>query len=369
MPDCKLTCKPDETLAVKLNHYVLLSLDLPEKVKLDQRKEYTVEIHSLANNSVSSCPAYMDSSASLGLAEKFQPTIRGRHRLTVHLNNKRLKGAPTYNIYAMQNPHTFGYPVRMIEGLSYPYYIESLPETSLMIMSECKGAKVSVIEKSTGKKTTQFGSTDLRLPCGVAVDRNGATYIVDSGNHCVNVLNKDGTLMNKVGGKGNAYTKFCYPYGLGISPSAGTINVCDHSNDRIQVFTSDMKFVRGVYAISPFDIAFNSHGAMYVSDKHNHLVAVFNEKYQCINSIGGKGTEEGKLLEPRDIAIDNQDNLYVVEELNHRVTIFDSQGQFVTCFGQEGRQPGEFSFPQGIAVDDDGYVYVCDMLNNRIQVF
>lgn len=367
VPDYKIT--PNTPLVIKLNHHILLSVVLPEKIKLDQRKQYSVEIHSLADKTVISYPVHMDSSTSLVLAAKFQPTIRGRHQLTIHLNNKHLKGAPMYNIYAVQSPHTFGYPVRVIEGSTYPYYIKNLPETPLMILSECKGGKVSLIDKSTGRKMTKFGSTKLRLPCGVAVDEGGLTYVVDSGSHCVNILNKDGTLLRKVGSKGDAYAEFCYPYGMSLSATAKTINICDHNNDRIQVFTLDMKFIRGVYAIAPFDVAFDSHGTMYVSDRHNHLVAIFNKKYQCINSIGGKGTEEGQLLEPRGIAIDNQGNLYVVEELNHRVSVFDSQGEFVTCFGQEGSQPGEFSSPQGIAVDDDGYVYVCDMLNNRIQVF
>ena len=130
------------------------------------------------------------------------------------------------------------------------------------------------------------------------------------------------------------------------------------NNDRIQIFSNDMKFERAVYAVSPYDVDYDSKKCMYVTDRRNHLIAVFNEKDQCIHSISGKGSEAGKLYEPRGIVIDEQDFIYVVEEGNCRVSVFDNLGQFVTSFGSEGAQSGKFLAPQGICIDEDGYLYV-----------
>lgn len=290
--------------------------------------------------------------------------------MMVWCNNKPLKGSGNYYFKAKQSPNLLGYPVRVIEGLNYPYNICLVPNSHILLVSESKGRKVIFVDRASGNKVLNVGDKGLmKIPNGVAVTDKGVICVVDSGNHCVCLFTQQGVPIGKFGAKGDEFSDFYFPYGIKISPFDDSVAVCDHSNNRIQIFSKDLVFQKAVNGSSPYDLAYDSKKCMYVTDRRNHLIAVFNEKDQCIHSISGKGSEKGKLQEPRGIAIDEQDYIYVVEERNNRVSVFDCLGQFVTCFGGEGTQPGDFSAPQGICIDEDGYVYVCDMLNNRVQVF
>lgn len=357
---------------MKVNALIKFTVELDPNVKLNVKKfTYRVDVKSVANNAI--VPVNFTSNTEnspQSFTFDFRPSVRGRHHVLIWCNNKPLKGSGIYFFQAKLSPALLGYPVRVIDGFSYPYNICSAPNSHVLLVSESKGRKVLFIDKSSGNKVLNVGAKGLmKIPNGITVADEGVICVVDSGNHCICLFTQQGVPIGKFGVKGDAFNEFFFPYGIKTSPFDKSISVCDHNNDRVQIFDKDLVFQRALNATSPYDLAFDSKKCMYVTDRKNHLVAVFNEKDQCIHSISGRGSEEGKLHEPRGIAIDEQDYIYVVEERNNRVSIFDNLGQFITCFGTEGSQPGEFSAPQGICIDDDGYIYVCDMLNNRIQVF
>lgn len=57
-----------------------------------------------------------------------------------------------------------------------------------------------------------------------------------------------------------------------------------------------------------------------------------------------------------DVGFDAAENLYVLDRLNARVAVFDSAGRSVRALGRRGGGPGEFSAPQQMAVAADGQV-------------
>jgi sugar lactone lactonase YvrE len=70
---------------------------------------------------------------------------------------------------------------------------------------------------------------------GVALDYAGHLVVVDSGNHCVQVLNyADGSLVRTIGSRGSGDGQFNSPHGVAIDED-GRIIVCDSANHRIQV--------------------------------------------------------------------------------------------------------------------------------------
>ena len=367
------TLSSNETVLIIMNQFIKFMIPFGEKSKLNPKKhQYTVDIKSFANDSTVSQALSFDDPppSSLVASFVFQPVIRGRHQLVIKSNGKIVKGPKSYSFYAKQDPAMLGYPVRVIEGLSMPCNVTIVPNSTAILVSECKTRSVTLRDKTSGKVLQTIGtSPTLRLPNGIGVDKQGFVYVVDSGSHSVHTFNHEGDQVSRIGGKGDGESFFDYPYGIHISPVSGSISVCDHGNNRVQIFSPDMKLQQSLHAVTPYDIVFDKRGHYYVTDNKNHLIAVFNESLQCINSIAGKGEKNGQLLEPRGIAVNEEGFIFVAEEGNNRISVFNPLGEFVVCFGQEGSQPGDFSAPKGIAVDDDGYIYVCDMLNNRVQVF
>ncbi|HEX8690855.1 MAG TPA: 6-bladed beta-propeller [Longimicrobium sp.] len=84
------------------------------------------------------------------------------------------------------------------------------------------------------------------------------------------------------------------------------------------------------------------------------------------------GAEEGQswelLANVEQVAFDRNDNLYVLDRGNQRVLVFDRSGRFVRQLGRKGDGPGEFQIPVGLAVLGNGRVAVLDLLHGNITV-
>ncbi len=79
---------------------------------------------------------------------------------------------------------------------------------------------------------------------------------------------------------------------------------------------------------------------MYVIDFSNHRIQVFSTQGKFLRMFGKYDGGSGKLNRPFGIAIDTSDLVYVSDWDNHRVSVFTSKGQYVTSFGREGEEPG-----------------------------
>jgi DNA-binding beta-propeller fold protein YncE len=81
------------------------------------------------------------------------------------------------------------------------------------------------------------------------------------------------------------------------------------------------------------------------------------------------GSGQGELNSPWGIAVDQQGYVYVADHKNHRAQKFTPEGEFVAEFGSYGDGRGQLNRPSDVEVDPDGDVYVCDWANDRVQVF
>lgn len=70
-----------------------------------------------------------------------------------------------------------------------------------------------------------------------------------------------------------------------------------------------------------------------------------------------------------DVGFDGAENLYVLDRLNARVVVFDSTGRFVRTFGRRGGGPGELGAPQQMAVARSGEVVVSDAGRRALVIF
>ena len=241
----------------------------------------------------------------------------------------------------------------------------------------------------------------LASPVGLAVDRDGALYVADSGNQRVQRIAMNGDLK-RYGRAGDAPGELWGPQCVAIDPSGQFFFVADQGNNRLQCFAFNGQH-RGVMQgfNAPSGLSFDPSGRLWVADTGNGRVMCFDIQsgqflggydrsaglsrptsvvctvagqvfvtdsgtQEIICFSGGKRTGQRRLNAPAQIAFDAQGRLYVTETGYNRLHVFDAQGNSLITFDTPSARIGAFREPAGVAIGPGGEIYVADTQNHRI---
>ena len=132
----------------------------------------------------------------------------------------------------------------------------------------------------------------FNYPTGVAVDPSGILYVADAGNHCIRKITSAGVVTTLAGSGTRGHkdaigtaAQFDGPVGVAVD-SSGILYVADAGNGRIRKITSTgvvSTFAGSTYGYknatgeaaqfdTPFDVAVDSSGILYVADLSNHRI-------------------------------------------------------------------------------------------------
>lgn len=111
------------------------------------------------------------------------------------------------------------------------------------------------------------------------------------------------------------------------------------------------------------DVAIASNGDILIADGEgpNTRVARFNRHGKFIQWWGGKGTGPGQFDVPHSIALDSRGRIYVADRSNNRIQIFDPTGRFLT-------QWTNFGTPWGLFIKGDRIYVVDGTANNCLLI-
>ena len=108
-------------------------------------------------------------------------------------------------------------------------------------------------------------------------------------------------------------------------------------------------------AVSAVVVAPN--GDIYVADGHgtgtNDRIIKFSKDGKLITTWGKHGKAAGELDTPHGIALDSAGRVYVADRANNRIQIFEPDGKFVAEWKQLGR-------PSDVTIDKNDMIYVAD---------
>lgn len=218
-------------------------------------------------------------------------------------------------------------------------------------------------------------------PKGIACSSNGEVYVVEPGftgadSPRVQVYSGSGARLRRWSGLGSANGEFASPFGVALD-EGGFVYVSDSGNNRIQKFTVDGTWVKtwGVFGglpgqfFGPSGLALGLQGHLYTSDA-SQRVQEFAPDSAFVRQWGTQGSGNGQFFGVRGMGIDADGNVYVCDaSTNNRVQVFTSSGAYLTQFGGTGAADGQFQQPFGVAINSAGDVFVLDSSNNRVQKF
>jgi DNA-binding beta-propeller fold protein YncE len=115
---------------------------------------------------------------------------------------------------------------------------------------------------------------------------------------------------------------------------------------------------------SPSDVLVAPNGDIFVADGHggdtSARVAKFSKDGTLIKAWGRKGSGPGEFNVPHRLAIDSSGRLFVADRANNRIQVFDQDGKFLVEWKQFGR-------PSGVYIDAGDTIYVADSESNTTQ--
>ena len=196
-------------------------------------------------------------------------------------------------------------------------------------------------DRHTGELLTSFGAGLFVTPHGFHVDSDGNVWVTDF----------DG---NDEGTKGHQVFKFS-PAGEELM-RLGEAGVAGSGPGQFN---------------QPTDVITAPNGDIFVSDGHNGQntdpapgstgrILKFDKDGNFIKEWGELGFRPGQFRTPHGLAFDSQGRLFVADRGNHRIQIFDQDGELLDIYYQHGRISGMF-------ITDDDTLYAIDSESDEVR--
>jgi DNA-binding beta-propeller fold protein YncE len=172
----------------------------------------------------------------------------------------------------------------------------------------------------------------------VAVDSKDRVYVFNRGEHPMMVFDRDGNFLRSWG-----EGVFHRAHGLHIGPDE-TLYCTDDGDHSVRKCTLDGKVLLTIgipgkptpyMSGEPFHrcthTALSPRGDIYISDGYgNSRVHKYSPDGKLLKSWGESGTGPGEFNIPHNLCCDPDGWVYVADRENHRVQVFDGEGKYET---------------------------------------
>jgi DNA-binding beta-propeller fold protein YncE len=208
-----------------------------------------------------------------------------------------------------------------------------------------------------GNVLKSFGAGMFIAPHGIYVDKDDNIWITDY---------QDNSPLPE-GGRGRGPGRGAPQVGP-IGPRPGATK-----GNQVFKFSSDGKLLMTIgkpggaaepeCCYAPDDVIVAKNGDIFISEGHgagNNVVFKFSKDGMLIKSWGKLGTGPGEFDQPHSLAFDSKGRLYVADRNNNRIQVFDQDGNFISEMQQ-------FSRPSGVFIDKHDIIYVADSESESVS--
>jgi DNA-binding beta-propeller fold protein YncE len=266
-------------------------------------------------------------------------------------------------------PSFFKFPKAMVPGEASAVAVNSKGHIFLFQRTKPMLAEYD----AKGNFIQSLGDGLFTHPHGLRVDADDNLWTTDDGNHLVLKLDPAGNVLmvlGRINTGAEANWLFNKPADVAFAKH-GDIYVADgYGNSRIVKFDRDGNYLKawGKYGTGigefnlPHAVAVDNQGRVYVGDRENQRIQVFDSEGKFIQQWTDVGYPYGLVITP-------DQHIWMVDGGYDRIVELDQNGKILGAFGEPGRKPGQFAWPHFMAIGPDQTIYVAEVLNWRFQVF
>lgn len=253
-----------------------------------------------------------------------------------------------------------------------------LIEKSGKTIPGAKWEKIFMIFDRSGKMVETW---DHYIPLGThphsvlvsPYDPDKHVWVIDDESEQIFKFTRTGKLVMTLGEfrvRKSDQTHFGGPTGIAFLPNGDMFISDGYHNARVVKYSKDGKYISefGTAGTSPGEfrlphsIAMDAKGRIYVADRSNDRVQVFDQN--------------GKVLQvwpniamPNFIAITRDQHAVVVDGRYDKILKYDLNGKLMSAWGTFGAAPGQIWGVHGLSVDSEGNLYTASVFGGKAQKF
>ena len=193
---------------------------------------------------------------------------------------------------------------------------------------------------------------------GITVDAQDQIYLFNRSRPTVQVYRTDGTLVRSwstANPKGTHHIK--------LDPE-GNVWLADFRDHVVLKYSPQGKLLLTLgeaghkgcdegHFNGPTDMAILPNGDVFISDGYwNQRVVHFDKRGRFVKAWGEKGTGPEQFALPHAIAADSKNRLYVADRNNARIQVFNTEGKLLAVWD-------DLLTPWGFAMTSDDKIWVC----------
>ena len=234
------------------------------------------------------------------------------------------------------------------------------------------GSDPILVFEPSGKFVRSFGKKLFKSPHGLRIDAHDNLWLTDNADHIVIKMNLDGKVLMTLGERGvpgEDDRHFNKPTDVAVADNGDFFVSDGYGNSRVVKFDKDGKFLLawgkkgkapGEFNL-PHAVRIDSKGLLYVADRENNRIQVFDQQGKFIRQFGG--------FAPYGLFLAPDDHLYIADGRADRILHLSPEGKTLETWGSRGHDPGQFLMPHGITVAPDHAIYVTEIDGKRVQKF
>ncbi|KAI6657865.1 Serine/threonine-protein kinase PknD [Oopsacas minuta] len=196
-----------------------------------------------------------------------------------------------------------------------------------------------------GNYIRSFGTDHLKEPFGICLSKD-EVFVTDKAKESILKFSLAGKFLKETGSRG--YTKGRFKNISGLCHEAGLIYVCDCSMQRIQIFDSNLNFIKefgsGELKL-PQDITVFSD-RIYILSQNRNSIYCYNRDYTLQNIIQLTGQQQ-QMTFAIFFTIDKKGNFLIADNTFDDIRIFSPQGVMKHILGR-----GHLSYLCSIVFDN-----------------
>ncbi|MSU66180.1 MAG: 6-bladed beta-propeller [Opitutus sp.] len=209
---------------------------------------------------------------------------------------------------------------------------------------------------------------------GVDVDKQGNVWVFNRGHWPLIQLDRSGKMLKAFS---TDALHFVSTHGIRVAPD-GNLWCADVDGHVLFKISPEGKILmilgnrQGVAGNNdakdafnrPTNTAFRANGNMYISDGYNNgRVVEYSSNGDYVGQWGKRGTGDGEFNLVHDVAVDSKGLVYVADRTNERIQVFDANGKFLAKWTNIGAPWGIYYAAK------ENAIYMCDGKNGRIMKF